>query len=317
SDDWGDSNVHACDYNCDDGKMNWTDWEDYEIDNEWEGMESCPSGNTVGMLLNLDEGTLTVYKNNRRLGVIKDGLSGSYCWYIEVPNRLGESSPFESPWPGDHGTGLGRAREGPQSAHSSKIRHWPPSDMQRVPLIGKTRPAGPRWCRAGQTDERSSEFDTYKGGDGKLSTRRASDRASASEALREVLGASHFLDTTDAEQATIVIGTGDLLCPPAHHACFSGFVKVSEEQSDHRHWLVVEATDLPGATHLVGAFGWWLCNLKGKSLMMTSEDGDNVSCGGGSRAQVRDRETQVGKRAASSTGSERPRGAACCRYHRG
>ena len=45
--------------------------------------------------------------------------------------------------------------------------------------------------------------------------------ASASEALREVREASHFLDTTDAEEATIVIGTGDLLCPPAH-ACFSG-----------------------------------------------------------------------------------------------
>ena len=36
------------------------------------------------MLLNLDEGTLTVYKNNRRLGVMKDGLSESYCWYVSA-----------------------------------------------------------------------------------------------------------------------------------------------------------------------------------------------------------------------------------------
>ena len=42
------------------------------------------TGDTVGMLLNLDEGTLIVYKNNRRLGVMKDGLSGSYCWYVTV-----------------------------------------------------------------------------------------------------------------------------------------------------------------------------------------------------------------------------------------
>ena len=44
----------------------------------------CDDGDTIGMLLNLDEGTLTVYKNNRRLGVLKDGLSGSYCWCATV-----------------------------------------------------------------------------------------------------------------------------------------------------------------------------------------------------------------------------------------
>ncbi|EJK44137.1 hypothetical protein THAOC_37351, partial [Thalassiosira oceanica] len=87
SDDWGNSNVHTCDFCCYDGRMNWTDWDDYIIDNEWEGTESCQSGDTVGMLLNLDEGTLTVYKNNRRLGVMKNGLSGSYCWRsVEILN---------------------------------------------------------------------------------------------------------------------------------------------------------------------------------------------------------------------------------------
>ena len=44
-------------------------------------MEGCDDGDTVGMLLDLTMGTLAVYKNNRRLGVMKDGLSGSYCWY--------------------------------------------------------------------------------------------------------------------------------------------------------------------------------------------------------------------------------------------
>ena len=36
------------------------------------------------MLLNLENGTLTVYKNNRPLGVMKDGLSGPYCWHTVV-----------------------------------------------------------------------------------------------------------------------------------------------------------------------------------------------------------------------------------------
>ncbi|EJK55651.1 hypothetical protein THAOC_24594 [Thalassiosira oceanica] len=87
SDDWGDSNVHACDFHSSHGTISWTDWDDYEIDNEWEGMESCESGDTVGMLLNLDGGTLTVYRNNRRLGVMQDGLSGPYCWYASLLSR--------------------------------------------------------------------------------------------------------------------------------------------------------------------------------------------------------------------------------------
>ncbi|EJK74263.1 hypothetical protein THAOC_04069, partial [Thalassiosira oceanica] len=82
---WGDGNVHACDYSCGDGEMSWTDWEDEEhLGLRWEGREGCGSGDTVGMLLNLDEGTLTVYKNNRQLGVMKNGLSGSYCWYVSL-----------------------------------------------------------------------------------------------------------------------------------------------------------------------------------------------------------------------------------------
>ncbi|EJK58218.1 hypothetical protein THAOC_21676, partial [Thalassiosira oceanica] len=84
SDEWGNSEVHACDFDCVDGNMSWTDWCNDQIDDEWEGMESCHSGDAVGMLLNLDEGTLTVYKNNRRLGVMKDGLSGPYCWFVSL-----------------------------------------------------------------------------------------------------------------------------------------------------------------------------------------------------------------------------------------
>ncbi|EJK51366.1 hypothetical protein THAOC_29464, partial [Thalassiosira oceanica] len=81
SNGWGDGNVHVCEYVCSHGKKYWTDWEGVFEWEDWDGMEGCNDGDTVGMLLNLDEGTLTVYKNNRRLGVMKDGLSGSYCWH--------------------------------------------------------------------------------------------------------------------------------------------------------------------------------------------------------------------------------------------
>ncbi|EJK77576.1 hypothetical protein THAOC_00585 [Thalassiosira oceanica] len=86
-DDWGYSEVHACAFSCDDGEIISTAWNDDEIDIQWVEMEGCQSGDTVGMLLNLDGGTLAVYKNNRRLRVIKDGLSGSYCWYASVVDR--------------------------------------------------------------------------------------------------------------------------------------------------------------------------------------------------------------------------------------
>jgi len=85
SDDWGDSDVHACEINTMNGRMGWTNWVDGDIQGvEWEGMEECQSGDTVGLLLNLNDGTLTVYRNNRRLGVMKNGLSGSYCWHTVV-----------------------------------------------------------------------------------------------------------------------------------------------------------------------------------------------------------------------------------------
>ena len=38
----------------------------------------------IGILLDLDEGTLTMYQNGQRIALLKDGLSGEYCWYATV-----------------------------------------------------------------------------------------------------------------------------------------------------------------------------------------------------------------------------------------
>ena len=70
--------------------MQWTDWErEVEHWETWEGMEDCEAGDTIGMLLDFNNGTLAVYKSNRRLGVMKDGLSGSYCWYVTLIGSAG------------------------------------------------------------------------------------------------------------------------------------------------------------------------------------------------------------------------------------
>lgn len=90
SDDWGNGDVHACEYGSFTGEMSWTSWADEGdgvLGEHWEGMEGCTTGDILGMLLNLNKGTLAIYKNSRRLGVMKDGLSGPYCWYADLANR--------------------------------------------------------------------------------------------------------------------------------------------------------------------------------------------------------------------------------------
>ncbi|EJK72162.1 hypothetical protein THAOC_06333 [Thalassiosira oceanica] len=82
---WGDSEVHCCGYYCFGGRCEGTDWDTKVTYSEWHGHEGLDGSGTIGLLLDLDEGTLSVFKNNRRLGVMKDGgLSGEYCWFVSV-----------------------------------------------------------------------------------------------------------------------------------------------------------------------------------------------------------------------------------------
>jgi len=67
---------------------NWNDEDKDEGDewegDEWEGMEPARlvDNLSVGLLLDLDAGTLSVFKDGMNLGVMKEGLTGSYCWYV-------------------------------------------------------------------------------------------------------------------------------------------------------------------------------------------------------------------------------------------
>ena len=47
---------------------------------QWNGSEGFNNGDEIGMLLDLNVGTLSIYKNGRYLGILKDGLAGEYCW---------------------------------------------------------------------------------------------------------------------------------------------------------------------------------------------------------------------------------------------
>jgi len=81
---WGSGNVHAVLCNLG-GTLdtNWSDW-DKRLPPD-EGVYYNVGSGKLGMLLDLDEGTLTVYKNGRSRGVkVKSGLTGEYCWAVEI-----------------------------------------------------------------------------------------------------------------------------------------------------------------------------------------------------------------------------------------
>ena len=80
------NSVNCCLYYSSSGICWSSDWgEGATVEEKWDGMEGVSNGSyKVGMLLDLDGGTLSVYKNGRKLGVMKRGLAGQYCWVVSL-----------------------------------------------------------------------------------------------------------------------------------------------------------------------------------------------------------------------------------------
>ena len=74
--------VHCCRIVCGIGLMQWTNWA--ASHSETEGPGGFDKGDTAGLLVDLNRGTLTVYKNGRRLRLAKDGLAGQYCFFAAL-----------------------------------------------------------------------------------------------------------------------------------------------------------------------------------------------------------------------------------------
>jgi hypothetical protein len=63
---------------------------------DWEGRQPArEQGDRIGMLLDLDQGSMTVYKNDVRLGVMATGLSGEYSWAVGLCED-GDSARIEA-----------------------------------------------------------------------------------------------------------------------------------------------------------------------------------------------------------------------------
>ena len=80
TDRW-EGDVHYCWLNIKYGSCVWSDWTGENKTSDWEGRDDYDEDcTTLGMMLDLDEGTLSLYQNGRRLGTLKSGLRGEYCW---------------------------------------------------------------------------------------------------------------------------------------------------------------------------------------------------------------------------------------------
>ncbi len=62
---------------------------------DW-GMQGAKQGDRIGMLLDLDQGSMTVWKNGEKMGVmVAEGLIGPLCWAVAL-YKAGDSARIDS-----------------------------------------------------------------------------------------------------------------------------------------------------------------------------------------------------------------------------
>ena len=62
----------------------------------WKGCKPTKPGKRIGMLLDLDKGTMEIYENSKYLGIMKTGLIGGYSWVAFMGSQIVhiESAPY-------------------------------------------------------------------------------------------------------------------------------------------------------------------------------------------------------------------------------
>ena len=93
------SSIHCCMYFDYDGSCHNRVWSGAAVDNgtrdETWRESFTRDGSKFGMLLDLDEGTLSVYQEGQSLGVMMRGLVGHYCWVVSVFGGAGAQVTIE------------------------------------------------------------------------------------------------------------------------------------------------------------------------------------------------------------------------------
>lgn len=105
----GDSDRHCVEYICNVGATRWTSWDedaaptaaylaycdylgvkpDVSGTHHWIVNNSAlkPGGESVGLRLDLEDGTLQLWLNDKRVGIICDKLAGEYCWFMSTYSK--------------------------------------------------------------------------------------------------------------------------------------------------------------------------------------------------------------------------------------
>jgi hypothetical protein len=66
---------------------------------EWPGHEGPATGDRIGLLLDLTEGSLTVFKNDRRLGkMVEAGITAPVCW-VALPESTDDAISIDNRMP--------------------------------------------------------------------------------------------------------------------------------------------------------------------------------------------------------------------------
>jgi hypothetical protein len=95
------NNIHSCGYtDYDGGECTWCDRNEghHKASKEsWSGTREEVAREyplAIGLLLDLDAGTLAVYRGASALGIMKTGLACEYCWFATT-STVGETVNIE------------------------------------------------------------------------------------------------------------------------------------------------------------------------------------------------------------------------------
>ncbi|EJK61060.1 hypothetical protein THAOC_18505 [Thalassiosira oceanica] len=87
-----EGDVHFCQF-YHTGNCWYSNWGGTDQISDWEGFDNFDEDiDTLGMLLDLDSGGLSVYQNGQRVGILKNELAGVYCWFFSIGGIGGSTS---------------------------------------------------------------------------------------------------------------------------------------------------------------------------------------------------------------------------------
>ena len=135
----GEAEAHVADGHCFYGTYIGWRWPGRR---DWEGRKAARvEGDRIGMLLDLDQGSMTVWKNDIKLGVmVAEGLSGPLCWAISMADPVSRCvyCEFMLKWPHFHYCFLLEKR--PFQSKFAAKDHFPPFitlvDLFQLSLAG-------------------------------------------------------------------------------------------------------------------------------------------------------------------------------------